>query len=157
MGTRQCTSPHPPRMCRTMGRPRVKGQKLASPQAVVASPAQRTSLIVAWYGGSTRALEIVTGTGHWYRLGAARVDVRWLYVHDGTGTHRDAYVLTTDITMTPQQMVECSTQRWSIETTVHACREYLQLEFSQSYGRQAVRRCTPCLLGRYTVVVLRYL
>jgi DDE superfamily endonuclease len=43
--------PPPPRTRRTMGRPRVKGQKLASLQAVVASTAQRTSLIVAWYGG----------------------------------------------------------------------------------------------------------
>jgi hypothetical protein len=46
--------PPPPRTCHTMGRPRVKGQKLASPQEVVAHTAKRTSLRVAWYGGSTR-------------------------------------------------------------------------------------------------------
>ena len=40
--------PPPPRPCRTMGRPRVKGQNLASPPEVVASPAQRTRLLVAW-------------------------------------------------------------------------------------------------------------
>jgi DDE superfamily endonuclease len=55
--------PPPPRTRRTMGRPRVKGQTLASPQEVVATPVTRTRLTVAWYGGSTRDIEVVTGTG----------------------------------------------------------------------------------------------
>ena len=58
--------PPPPRTRHTIGRPRVKGQKLASPQEVVANTTQRTRFMVAWYGGTTRAIEIVTGTGHWY-------------------------------------------------------------------------------------------
>ena len=149
--------PPPPRTRHTMGRPRVKGQKQASPQEVVASTATRISLMVAWYGGSIRGIEIVTGTGHWYRIGEALVEVRWVYVHDCTGTHRDEYFFTTDITMTPQQMVECYTQRWSIETTFQACREYLKLESSKSYGQQTVLRFTPGLFGLYTVVVLLYL
>ena len=40
--------PPPPRTRRTIGRPRVKGQKLASPQEVVAQTPQRTPLTVAW-------------------------------------------------------------------------------------------------------------
>jgi hypothetical protein len=149
--------PPPPRTRRTIGRPRVKGQKLASPQEVVANTSQRPRLRVTWYGGSTRDIEIVTGTGHWYRIGEALVEVRWVYVHDCTGTHRDEYFLTTDITMTPQQIVEHYTQRWSIETTFQECREYLKLESSKSYSQQAVLRFTPCLFGLYTVVVLLYL
>jgi hypothetical protein len=98
-----------------------------------------------------------TGTGYWYRIGEALVGVRWVYVHDGTGTHRDEYFFTTDITMSPQQIVECYTQRWSMETTFQECREYLKLESSKSYGKQAVLRFTPCLFGLYTVVVLLYL
>jgi hypothetical protein len=149
--------PPPPRTRNTMGRPRVKGQKLASPQEVVANTAKRTSLTVAWYGGSTRDIEVVTGTGHWYRIGEALVEVRWVYVHDGTGTHRDEYFFTTDMTMRPQQIVECYTQRWSIETTFQECREYLKLESTKSYGQQTVLRLTPCLFGLYTLVVLLYL
>jgi DDE superfamily endonuclease len=56
--------PTPPRTRHTMGRPRVKGQKLASPLEVVANAAKRTSLTVAWYGGASRDIEVVTGTGH---------------------------------------------------------------------------------------------
>jgi DDE superfamily endonuclease len=150
-------APPPPRMRHTMGRPRVKGQKLASPQEVVANTAQRTNLRVAWYGGATRDIEVVTSTGHWYRIGEALVEVRWVYVHDCTGTHRDEYFFTTNMTMQPRQIVECYTQRWSIETTFQECREYLKLESTKGYGQQTVLRFTPCLFGLYTLVVLLYL
>ena len=149
--------PPPPRTCHTMGRPRVKGRKLASPQEVVANTTQRTRLTVAWYGGTTREVAIVTGTGHWYRIGEDLVEVRWVYVHDCTGTHRDEYFFTTNSTMKPQQMVECYTQRWSIETTFQECREYLKLESTKGYGKHTVLRFTPCLFGLYTMVVLLYL
>jgi hypothetical protein len=149
-------APPPPRTRRTMGRPRVKGQKLASPQAVVANTAKRTNLRVAWYGGTTRDIEVVTGTGHWYRIGEALVEVRWVYVHDCTGSHRDEYFFTTNTTLKPQQIVECYTQRWSIETTFQECREYLKLESTKGYGQQTVLRFTPCLFGLYTTVVLLY-
>lgn len=149
--------PPPPRTRHTIGRPRVKGQKLASPQEVVAQLTPGTRLTVAWYGGTTRTIAFVTGTGHWYRIGEDLVARRWVYVHDATGTHRDEYLFTTDLQMPPQQMVEWYAPRWSIETTFQACREDLKLESTKGYGQQTVRRCTPCLFGLYTLVVLLYL
>jgi hypothetical protein len=59
--------------------------------------------------------------------------------------------------MKPQQMVECYTQRWSLETTFQECREYLELESTTGYGPQTVLRFTPCLFGLYTIIVLLYL
>jgi hypothetical protein len=139
--------PPPPRTRRTIGRPRVKGPKLASPQEVVANTATRTSLMVAWYGGTTSAIEFVTDTGYWYRIGEDVVAVRWVYVHDATGTHRDEYVFTPDCQMPPHQIVECYRQRWSIETTFQACREYRKLPSPKWYGKETVLRFTPCLFG----------
>jgi hypothetical protein len=149
--------PPPPRTRRTMGRPRVKGQKLASPQEVVAHTRHRTCLTVAWYGGTMRDIEIISGTGHWYRIGEPLVAVRWVYVHDAMGTHRDEYLFTTDLHRCPQRIVECYTQRWSIGTTFQECRGYLKLESTKCYGQHTVLRFTPCLLGLYTIVVLIYL
>jgi DDE superfamily endonuclease len=146
--------PPPPRTRHTMGRPRVQGPKLASPREGVATTAKRTRLTVAWYGGTTRDSEVVTGTGHWYRLGADLVAVRWGYVPAGTGTHRDAYFLTTDLTMKPQPMVERYTPRWSIETTFQECREHLTLASTKSYGQHSVLRFTPRWFGLSTRVVL---
>jgi len=65
--------------------------ELASPQEVVVHTAKRTSFTGTWYGGSTRDVEVITGTGHWYCIGEELVAVRWVYVHDCTGTHRNNY------------------------------------------------------------------
>jgi hypothetical protein len=145
---------HPSSTCPWSASVIVKGQQLASPQAVVAHTAQRTGLVVAWYGGSTKDIEVVTGTGPWSRMGEALVEVRWLYVHDGPGTHRDESCLTTDSTMKPPPLVECYTPRWSIETTFQEGREYLKLASTKSDRKQTVRRFTPCVFGLDTVVVL---
>jgi DDE superfamily endonuclease len=150
-------APPPPRTRRTMGRPRVKGQQLASPQAGVANTATRTSLRVKWYGGTSRDSAIVTGTGPWYRLGEALVEVRWVDVPDGPGTHRDEYFFTTALSMCPKRIVECYTPRWSIDTTFQDCREDLKLESPKGYGQHTVLRFTPCWFGLYTIVVLLYL
>jgi hypothetical protein len=90
-------TPLPTRTRRTMGRSCAQGQQLAGPQAVVAHITHRTRLTVAWYGGTTRELEIVTGTGHWYRIGETLVAGHWVYVHEATGTHRDEHLFTPDL------------------------------------------------------------
>lgn len=149
--------PPPPRTRSMRGRPRVKGQKLRSPQEVVAQTTERPHLTVAWYGGTSRAIAVVTGTGHWDRIGEALVEVRWVSVHDCTGTHRDEYFFTTDIALRPQQIVEYYTQRWSLETTFQECREYLHRESTKGYCQHTVLRLPPCLVGLYTLVVLLYL
>jgi hypothetical protein len=73
------------------------------------------------------------------------------------GTHRDEYSFTTDLSLCPEQVGECYTQRWSIETTFQECREHLTLESTKGYSQQTVLRFTPGLFGRYPLVVLLYL
>jgi hypothetical protein len=149
--------PPPPRTPGTTGRPRVQGRKLAAPPGVVAAAAKRTTLTVAWYGGSTRNIEVGTGTGQWYRIGEALVEVRWVYVHDCSGTPRDEYCFTTDVTMRPQQIVACYTQGWSVEPTFQEGREYLKLASMKGDSQHTVLRLTPCLRGLDTAIVLLYL
>jgi DDE superfamily endonuclease len=149
--------PPPPRPARALGRPRVKGQTRASPPDVVANAATRTSLMVTWSGGTTRAIEIVTGTGPWSRLGEALVDGRWVDGQDWTGPPRDEDCLTPELTMKPQHLVEGYTPRWAIDPTLQACREDLQREATQGDGPQPGRRGTPGVCGLYPLVVRRSL
>lgn len=137
------------------GRPRVKGAKLPTPREVVAQ-APRTRWNVAWYGGGRRDVEVVSGTGHWYKAGEGLVPVRWVYVHDLTGTHRDEYFYSTDVDMTAQAIIEEYTGRWSIETTFEDARAYLGLESTRGWCERTVGRAEPCLLGLYSVVALMY-
>lgn len=137
------------------GRPSVKGKKREKPQEVVARFA-RTRLNVAWYGGGRRDVEVISGAGHWYKAGKGLVEVRWVYVHDVTGTHRDEYFYSTDVAMTAQEIIEEYTGRWSIETTFEEGRAYLGLESTRGRCERTVVRAEPCLLGLYSVVALMY-
>jgi hypothetical protein len=145
----------PPPAYSGKGRPRVKGAKLPAPREVVAKAA-RARLNVAWYGGGRRDVEVVSGTGHWYKAGEGLALVRWVYVHDLQGTHRDEYFYSTDVTMTAQQIIEEYTGRWNIETTFEEGRAYLGLESTRGRCERTVLRAEPCLLGLYSVVALMY-
>ena len=142
--------------CKARGRPRVKGPKLPTPQQVVARSKQRQKLNVAWYGGGRRKVEVVTGTGHWYKSGEGLVEVLWVYVHDLTGTHRDDYFFSTDLRLPAKQVIETFTGRWSIETTFQEMRAYLGLETTRGRKKETVLRMAPCLFGLYTVVSVLY-
>lgn len=146
--------PPPARQPGQTGRPRVKGAKLPSPQAVVAGAAQRQRLRVHWYGGGRRTVDTVTGTGHWYKSGAALVEVRWVYVHDVSGTHRDDYLFSTNTGLTARQIIEIFTRRWNLETTFQELRSYVGLESTCGRTRATVSRAEPCLFGLYSLVVL---
>jgi DDE superfamily endonuclease len=140
---------------RPNGRPRKKGAKLPSPQQVVAhSPRSRHN--VAWYGGGRREVEVVSGAGHWYKGGRGLVEVRWVFVRDLSGTHRDEYFYTTDLALTPPEVIEHYARRWNIETTFAEMRSYLGLETTRGRCRKTVLRAEPCLFGLYSVVALLY-
>lgn len=147
----------PPRIVgnKPNGRPRKKGAKLPSPQAVVLGACRRRHN-VAWYGGGRRDVEVVSDCGHWYKGGAGLVEVRWVYVQDRTGTHRDEYFYTTDLGLTPPQVIEAYAARWNIETTFAEMRSYLGLETTRGWCAQTVLRAEPCLFGLYSVVASLY-
>jgi len=138
------------------GRPPGKGKELPDPAQVVRDTSQGSLLKVAWYGGEQRRVEVVTGTGWWYRSGHPLVPVRWVFVRDRTGTHREEYFFTTDVTMSPQAVIETYTGRWNIETTFQEARSYLGLETTRGRSRNTVLRAEPSLLALYTLVVWLY-
>jgi hypothetical protein len=137
------------------GRPRKKGAKLPSPEATVAQ-ATRSALNMPWYGGGRRDVEVVSDTGQWYKSGEGLVPVRWAFVHDCIGTHRDDYFFSTDPEMTPCAVIERITGRWSIETTFQEMRPYLGLETTRGRTEATVLRLVPCLFGLFSVVALLY-
>ena len=75
----------------------MKGQKWPGPQEVVANTKPRKKRTVSWYGGQSRRVEVVTGSGHWSKSGEGLVEVLWVFVQDLTGTHRDEDFFTTDV------------------------------------------------------------
>jgi hypothetical protein len=146
--------PPPKRKNPKAGRPRIKGKALPSPASVVAKKKKRKRVRVRWYGGGWRNVEVVTGQGHWYQSGKGAIKIKWGFVRDLTGTHRDEYFYTTDLSMSAKQVVEIYGGRWNIETTFQEMREHLGLETTRGWSRQTVLRMAPCLFCLYTVVVI---
>jgi hypothetical protein len=149
-------SPPPPRT--GPGRPRVKGAAVPKPRQVVAHRAahRRKRLTVGWYGGGQRRVATVTGTGHWYKSAHGLVPIRWVFVEDLSGTHRQEYFFTTNPMLTPTAVITAYTGRWNLETTFQECRSCLGLETTRGWCRATVLRAAPCLFGLYSVVATLY-
>jgi hypothetical protein len=149
--------PPPLRRKGQSGRPRLKGKKRPSPEKVVAR-SRPTRARVGWYGGGDRRIEFVSDTAHWYKgkNSGGLIELRWVFVHDRQGTHRDQYFYCTDPDLSPQQIVTLYTARWSIEVTFQEVREHLGFETTKQHCRKSVTRTAPCILGLYSLVTLIY-
>jgi hypothetical protein len=145
----------PPTTKGQCGRPRIKGAKLPTPQEVVPQSVQAPA-VVAWYGGGQRRVRVVSGVGHWYQAGQGLVRVRWVFVHDTTGSHRDEYFFSTDVQQGSTEVIATYVGRWNEETTFQELRSCLGLETTRGWKEPTVLRVAPCLFGLYTVVVALY-
>ena len=137
------------------GRPRVKGAALPKPSQAAAAARLRRA-VVRWYGGGTRVVSVASGTGHWHKSGRGLVPLRWVFVRDRDGTHRDEYLYSTDPSLSPEAVIGHYAWRWNIETTFQEARAHLGLETTRGWCRQTVRRAAPCLFGLYAVVALLF-
>ncbi|MEK7751405.1 MAG: transposase [Acidobacteriota bacterium] len=149
-------APSPAKKKPGKGRPRVKGRKIASPgQAAKHKSAAWKSAAVDWYGGGRRRVRLLSGTGLWYSRGVA-VEIRWVYVKDRQGTHRDDCVFSTDTALSPERIGGLFTRRWSIEVTFEEVRAHLGFETTRQWCRRSVLRAGPALLGLFTLVSLAF-
>ena len=116
---------------------------------------------MAWYGGSpwasgAREVGLVSGAGGWYESGRGLVPVRWVFVRDRTGTHRDEHLFSTDPARDPAWVVGRYCGRWNIETTFQEARSCLGLGTTRGWGERAVPRAAPCLFGLCSAVAALY-
>jgi hypothetical protein len=79
-------APAPVRQAGQNGRPHIKGKRLPKLSQVLADPPtvwQRSN--VAWYDGSTQAVEWCSGIALWYRAGQPLLPIRWVITRDPAG------------------------------------------------------------------------
>lgn len=150
-----CEAP-PPRRPGQMGRRRIRGEKLPHPQDAVKKTTKRKRSTVRWYGGKKRRVEFVSQTGHWYHPGDGLVPVRWVFVHDVSGTHEDRYFYSTDPKLSASAIISLYTGRWSIEVTFQEAKQQLGLASPRNRKEKSVLRTVPCLLGLYSLVSILF-
>ena len=106
--------PAPRRRKGQRGRPPLKGRRLPTLRAVLASrKTVWTAVVVSqWYNAQQRKLLTATGTAVWYHAGIPPVPIRWVLVRDPTGEHEPAAFLSTDLDATPAMILGWFVSRW---------------------------------------------
>jgi hypothetical protein len=148
--------PPPPRAPGTIGRPRLKGKRRPTLEAVLADErTQWTTLLVEqWYGEGPRAVEVATDTAVWYHTGKPPVAIRWVLIRDPKQAFKPQALLSTNLEHTPAQMLPWFVRRWTMEVTFEEARAHLGMETQRQWNDRAIARTTPALLSLYSIITL---
>ena len=137
------------------GRPRKKGRRLPTLQAILDdSQTKWQQVIVNWYDGQSRQMDITSQTAVWYHSGKAPVPIRWVLVRDPHGKYDPAAFLATSLDLDPVQIVNWFVLRWQLEVTFEETRAHLGVETQRQWSEKAIDRTTPILLGLFSWITL---
>ncbi len=148
--------PAPPRKPGQVGRPRLKGERLANLSAVIEDPkrAWRQITVGCWYGERERTVDVISETAVWYSTGLPAVPLRWVLIRDPQEEFKPQALLCTDLNAEPEQVISWFVRRWQMEATFQEVRQRLGFETQRHWSERAIRRTAPALLGLFSVVTL---
>ena len=135
--------PPPLREAGKRGRHALKGKaqpKLASRLTDPTTQWQKHPL--SWYGGTTREMEIATGTALCYQSPVPPVAIRWVLIRDPQGKYEPMALLCTNQDAEAAQIVEWFVLRWTVEVTFHEVRAHLGVETQRQWADLAILRTT---------------
>ena len=140
--------PAPPRYPGQIGRPRLKGERLANLSVAAEDPdaGWEPITIAGWYGGQGRVVEVLSGTALWYSTGLPAVPIRWVLISDPQEEFRTQALLCTDLDAAPERIISWFVMRWQMEATFQEARQRLGFETQRHCSELAIRRTAPALL-----------
>ncbi len=150
-------APPPPRQPHTKGRPRVVGARLPLLTDLASDLTQNWQLHeLAWYGGTTRKMWLLSGSALWYSSiwADAPLPIQWVLVRDPQGKFETKAYFSTDLKASASQIVNDFVKRWNLEVTFEESRAHLGIETQRQWNDLAIERTTPALLGLYSLVCL---
>jgi hypothetical protein len=148
--------PTPPRYRGQLGRPRLKGDRLANLSVVAENPEAEWEPITisGWYGAQQRTVEVISATAVWYSTGLPAVPLRWVLIRDPKGEFETQALLCTKLDADPERIISYFVRRWQLEATFQEVRQRLGFETQRHWSEKAIRRTAPALLGLFSVVTL---
>jgi hypothetical protein len=138
-----------PRRTKRRGRPRLHGRRLAWPDNRVARRADRWITVTLPNG---RACEVQTWTALWWKVCRERPVRAVASRRPGGGEVEFFY--TTDLSLSPGEVLSAYGERWSIECLFHEVKERMGFEDPQCRTERAVERTAAFLL--WTAGVVHY-
>ena len=137
------------------GRPRKKGRRLPTPQAIAQECSRWQRLTVNLRGKRVRRLAY-TRQVLWYEVCPHRA-VLLVICRDPAGKEPDDFYFTTDLTATAAQVIEQYGGRWSIEDTFRNVKQYLGAQDPQVWKGQGPERAAAFALWMYALTWAWYL
>jgi DDE superfamily endonuclease len=148
--------PPPPRAPGQRGRPRLKGKRQPTLEAVLADEKTPwTQLTIdEWYGEGPREVDVATDTAVWYHAGKPPVAIRWVLIHDPQERCKPQALLSTTLEHTCEQILAWFVRRWTMDVTLEEARAHLGMETQRQWNDRAIARTTPALLSLYSIITL---
>jgi DDE superfamily endonuclease len=148
--------PPPPREPGQRGRPRRKGKRRPTLEAVLADEKTQWSTLTIddWYGEGPREVDVATDTAVWYHSGKPPVAIRWVLIRDPQERFKPQALLSTNLEQTSAQMLAWFVRRWTMEVTFEEARAHLGMETQRQWNDRAMARATPALLSLYSIMTL---
>lgn len=130
-----------------------KGQRLPSLKERLEDKQSPWSVLTfQGYQQQKRRMQYLYGTCLWYRNGVDPLPIRWLLTKDAGGSA--SAIFTTDLSLTPRQMIEYYYLRWNVEVTFEESRAHLGIGTQRQWSPKAIQRTTPALLALFSVATL---
>lgn len=143
----------PPPPYRGVGRPRLKGKRLDSPEQRGRKGRWRKLEVVLY--GRPVTVRVQLFEALWYIVGGSR-SMRFVLVRGWPGHDHDDVLVSTDLSMSAAEIIEGYCQRWSLEETFGWAKSKLGFEDPHNRTEHAVQRTAPMALWSYSLVVLWY-
>ena len=136
------------------GRKPKKGKRQRSLKAIATDPSTEwISRTVAWYGGTVKEVEYVTGESLWYKTGYDPVPLRWVIIRIPE-TGRVEALCSTDLNLSPDAIIGMFVMRWNIEVLFEEVRRHLGVETQRQWSDLSIERTTPCLFALFSITTL---
>ena len=146
---RGCTPRRPSAKAGTNGRPRKRGERLPTPQAMLAGRCRRVTLDIYGRREAARLADQVA------RVHAApERPLRVVAAEAVKGGRGQEAFYSTCSDATAEQVIAWYAMRWSIEVTNHDSKQHLGFEEPQGWTRRAVERTAPLAMLLYSLIVL---
>lgn len=148
--------PAPPRSGKR-GRPRTKGERLATPPQLAATVAKKdwTTVTLDWRGQEVQAL-VWSRPVLWYRVDKHNL-VLLVVVRDPEGHQHDDYFVCTDLDAAPAWVASHYAGRWSIEVCFRDAKQNLGGENPQCWRAQGPERAAALSLWLMTAIWAWYI
>jgi hypothetical protein len=139
----------PERKRGTNGRPRKRGERLPTPQQMLAGRCRRVTLDIY---GRTEEARLADRVAHVHAAPERLLRVVAADAVQG-GRGQEAFYSTSS-DATAEQVIAWYAMRWSIEVTNHTSKQHLGFEQPQGWTRRSVERTAPLAMLLYSLIVL---